>query len=70
MSNFRAIKDDLPKTEKAANDYRGFTINGRTPTHKTGGPAWLEGLKAATPVQHTNGKNDGKDIGRPRVVTY
>lgn len=70
MSNFRAIKDTLPKTEKAAEHYSGPVVNGYTPTHKTGGPAWNEGLKAATPVQHTNNKGDGKDIGRGKVITY
>lgn len=70
MSNFRAIKDTLPKSEKAEPHYNGFTINGLTPTHKTGGPAWNDGLRNGTPVQHTNGKNDGKDIGRGKVITY
>ena len=70
MTTFRNIKDDLPRTERAANHYTGFTINGFTPTHKTGGPAWNEGLRNATPVQHTNNKGDGKDIGRRKVVTY
>jgi hypothetical protein len=70
MSNFRQIKDTLPYSEKAAPHYEGFTINGFTPTHKTGGPAWNEGLRNATPVQHTNNKNDGKDIGRGKVITY
>jgi hypothetical protein len=34
------------------------------------GPAWNEGLKAGTPVQHRDGKSDGKDIGRGKVVTF
>ena len=34
------------------------------------GPAWEEGKKEGTPVQHTDGKMDGKDIGRKRVITY
>ena len=34
------------------------------------GPAYQEGLKAGTPVQHRDGKSDGKDIGRGKVVTF
>ncbi len=35
-----------------------------------GSPVFNEGLKAGTQVQHTDGKDDGKDIGRGRVVTF
>jgi hypothetical protein len=35
------------------------------------GPAWLEGLRNRTPVQHNpSGKNDQRDVNRPRPVTY
>ena len=34
------------------------------------GPAWEEGLKNGTQVQHDDGKSDGKNIGRGRVVTF
>ncbi len=34
------------------------------------GPTWEEGRKAGTQVQHTDGKDDQKDIGRRRVVTF
>jgi hypothetical protein len=35
------------------------------------GPAWLEGLRNRTPVQHNPaGKNDQHDVNRPRPVTY
>lgn len=34
------------------------------------GPAWNEGLKSGTQVQHSPNKSDGKDIGRGRVVTF
>jgi hypothetical protein len=34
------------------------------------GPGWIESEKNKTPVQHTDGKKDGKDIGRGRPITY
>lgn len=34
------------------------------------GPTYLEGIRNGTQVQHTDGKNDGKDIGRKKPVTY
>jgi hypothetical protein len=34
------------------------------------GPAWNEGLRNGTKVQHTDGKMDGKDIGRGKPITY
>lgn len=34
------------------------------------GPTWEEGLKNGTPVQHSNNKDDGANIGRGRVVTF
>ncbi len=35
------------------------------------GPAWLEGLRNRTPVQHNpSGKNDQHDVDRPRPITY
>ena len=34
------------------------------------GPAWKEGLNAGTQVSHRDGKSDGKDIGRGKVVTF
>ena len=34
------------------------------------GPAWNEGLKSGTQVQHADGKSDGKNIGRGKVVTF
>jgi len=72
MTSFREIKDRSLQPEATSRNapHGGHIVNGRTVTHKTGGPAWNDGLKAATPVQHTNNKNDGPDIGRPRVITY
>lgn len=51
---------------------------GRGPTEKDGPgdkmpqqpPGWSESAKFKTPVQHTDGKTDGPDIGRGKVVTY
>ena len=34
------------------------------------GPGWTESERLKTPVQHTDGKLDGKDVGRKQVVTY
>lgn len=34
------------------------------------GPGWIESMRNKTPVQHSPNKQDGKNIGRGRVVTY
>lgn len=34
------------------------------------GPAWEEGKKTGTQVQHAPGKNDGADVGRGKPITY
>jgi hypothetical protein len=34
------------------------------------GPTYQEGIKNGTQVQHRDGKSDGKDIGRGKVVTF
>lgn len=69
LTNFRTIKDSAAPPVKVPERIHR-EINGFTPTHRTGGPAWLTGLKSATPVQHTNNKGDGKDIGRGKVFSY
>jgi hypothetical protein len=33
-------------------------------------PGWTESAKHKTPVQHSDGKIDGPDIGRPKPITY
>ena len=51
---------------------------GRGPTEKDGpgdkmpqnSLAWTDSAKNGTKVQHTDGKIDGPDIGRGKVVTY
>lgn len=45
---------------------RAYASGGRV----ADGPAYKEGIKNGTQVQHTDGKGDGKDIGRGRVVTF
>ena len=45
---------------------RAFAKGGRV----ADGPAWNEGRRAGTQVQHTPNKSDGKDIGRGKVITY
>ena len=45
---------------------RAFKHGGRV----ADGPAWKDGLRDGTQVQHTDGKMDGKNIGRGRVITY
>ncbi len=45
---------------------------GRAYAHGGGvknGPAWDGMMKAITPVQHSDGKGDGNDIGRGAVIT-
>jgi len=34
------------------------------------GPGWTTSEKWRTPVQHSDGKNDGKDLGRGKPITY
>lgn len=34
------------------------------------GPAYDEGRRNGTQVQHSDGKNDGKDLGRGKPITY
>jgi hypothetical protein len=68
MNTFAEIRASTRRPPKPSEQ---VVINGRTPTHgDKGGPAWAEGLRNATPVQHLPGKNDGGDIGRSRVITY
>ena len=45
---------------------RAYASGGRIKS----GPAWEEGLKAGTQVQHSGNKSDGKDIGRGKPITY
>lgn len=40
------------------------------PLYPDHGPAWLEGVNAGTQVQHSPGKLDQADVGRPRPITY
>lgn len=50
---------------------RGGGVRGQGPGDKMPEhpPGWREGEKHKTPVQHTDGKTDGKDIGRGPVIT-
>lgn len=67
MNDFASIRNATRKVPKPVEQ---VFINGRSLTHATSGPAFNDGIKAATPIRHTDNKNDGKDIGRPRVITY
>ncbi len=80
MSNLRRLKDTLTADGRIGlvasgnpavlhSAHAPIDINGRTPTNKAS-KVWRDGVNAATPVQHHDGKKDGKDIGRPRVVTW
>lgn len=61
----------VPKMKKIMSGHPKF---GRDEYAKGGavksGPAWEEGLKNGTQVQHDDGKNDGNNIGRGRQVTF
>ncbi len=50
----------------------GFAKGGAVPkgSASESGPTWKEGRRNGTPVQHTDGKSDTKDIVRPRQVTF
>jgi len=48
----------------------GGGVNGVYPTPGKGTPVWRSSVKDGTPVQHAGNKDDGKDIGRGKVVTY
>jgi hypothetical protein len=41
----------------------------RSPKLKSG-PAWEDGLRNCTPVQHSPGKNDLDQVGRGKPITY
>lgn len=43
---------------------------GRVTTTQKGTPVFEEGVRNATPISHDKGKNDLKDMNRPRVVTF
>ena len=43
---------------------------GMPPMRAKGGAVKSIGMHVGTKVQHTEGKDDGKDIGRGRVVTF
>ena len=50
------------------NKYRDYAKGGKV---KSGnGPAWAEGLKNGTQVQHTDGKDDQDGLGRGKPITY
>jgi hypothetical protein len=58
---------------KAAYDHARPLSGGKsTPGDKMPGqpPGWTESAKHKTPVQHTDGKTDGPDIGRKKPITY
>lgn len=55
-----------PGLPPRASGGRAYAKGGAVP-----GPSWKEGLKAGTQVQNNpSGKNDQKDVGRGRVVTF
>jgi hypothetical protein len=78
----RSIDSSMPVVPSGSNRERiGLLASGnpdvvgeatgkeRGPKLKSG-PAWEEGLKNCTPVRHSPGKSDGKELGRGRPITY
>lgn len=81
MSDYRKIRDSLsapgsrqrmvvvgnPDVIKSAKE--PMDVNGRSVTHSPT-KVWKDSVEGATPMADMPGKGDGKDIGRPRVITW
>lgn len=67
-----AVKPALSSGLKVADAARPLSGAPSTPGDKMppNPPGWTESAKHKTPVQHTDGKIDGPDIGRGRPITY
>lgn len=61
----------VPEVKKRMSGQPKFTPPARASGGRVkDGPAWNEGLRNGTQVQHSDGKSDGKNVGRGRVVTF
>jgi hypothetical protein len=66
-----AVEERRDRPGRLATDGEGGPAFGAGEVKLKPGPAWLEGMRNRTPVQHNeSGKNDQHDVNRPRPVTY
>jgi hypothetical protein len=66
-----AVEERRDRPGRLGTDGEGGRAFGAEEGKLKPGPAWLEGMRNRTPVQHNpSGKNDQHDVNRPRPVTY
>lgn len=59
----------MPPPHRDGGRVHAYKKGGRVGVN-TGSSVYEEGVKAGTQIQHSDGKNDGKDLHRGRVITY